>query len=78
MASTSVTIVVELDPAVEVPAGSARLPEGTARPFYGWLGLAEAIDSLAGLSARSDAMSIFGATTAPGGSTDGKPEGSAS
>ena len=47
MARTSITIVLELDETTDCPAGSARLPGGTSRDFHGWLGLAEAIDSLA-------------------------------
>ena len=47
MARTSITIVLELDETTDSPSGSARLPDGTAREFHGWLGLTEAIDSLA-------------------------------
>ena len=47
MARTSITIVLELDEATDSPSGSARLADGTSRDFHGWLGLAEAIDSLA-------------------------------
>ena len=47
MARTSITIVLELDETTDGPAGRARLPDGTPREFHGWLGLAEAIDSLA-------------------------------
>jgi hypothetical protein len=79
MARTSITIVLELDPAADIPAGSARLPGETPRRFHGWLGLAEAIDSLTGMSARGDATSIFGPSAAKPGSADGQPtEGSAS
>lgn len=46
MARTSITIVLELDEAMDSPSGSARLPGGTTREFHGWLGLTEAIDSL--------------------------------
>ncbi len=46
-ARTSITIVVDLDEATDTPSGSARLPDGTAREFHGWIGLAEAIDALA-------------------------------
>lgn len=55
MARTGITIVLELDESADTPVGSARLPDGTCRPFHGWLGLAEAIDSLAGLDVRSGA-----------------------
>jgi hypothetical protein len=55
MARPSITIVLELDESADSPAGSARLPDGTRRSFHGWLGLTEAIDSLAGISARSAA-----------------------
>ncbi len=55
MARTSITIVLELDEAVDSPRGSARLPDGTCRTFHGWLGLAEAVDVSAGISARSGA-----------------------
>lgn len=79
MARTSITIVLELDPATDIPAGSARLPGGTARRFHGWLGLAEAIDGLTGMSARSDATSMFGAATTSHGSAEGQStEGSTS
>ena len=47
MARTSITLVLELDEPTGSPAGSARLPDGTSREFHGWLGLTEAIDSLA-------------------------------
>lgn len=47
MARTTITIVLELDESTECPSGSARLPDGTARKFHGWLGLAAALDSLA-------------------------------
>jgi hypothetical protein len=79
MARTSITIVLELDPAADVPAGTARLPREAARRFHGWLGLAEAIDALTGISARSDATSIFGAVTTTGEGGKGQPtEGSTS
>lgn len=55
MARTSITIVLELDETADTPVGVARLPDGTSRTFHGWLGLAEAIDSLAVANARSDA-----------------------
>ena len=51
MARASVTIVLELDETTDSPSGCARLADGTAREFHGWLGLAEAIDSLARTSA---------------------------
>ena len=47
MARTTITIVLELDEPTDHPSGSARLPDGTAREFHGWLGLAAALDSLA-------------------------------
>ena len=47
MARTSITIVLELDETSDHPAGSARLPDGPPRRFHGWLGLAEALDTLA-------------------------------
>ena len=47
VARTSITIVLELDEATDRPAGSARLLGGQPRMFHGWLGLAEAIDTLA-------------------------------
>jgi hypothetical protein len=55
VARTSITIVLELDDTSDTPVGSARLPDGTCRTFHGWLGLAEAIDSLAGMSAPGGA-----------------------
>lgn len=57
MARTSITIVLELEETVGSPAGSAHLPDGTCRTFHGWLGLAETIDSLAGMYAKSAARS---------------------
>jgi hypothetical protein len=57
MARTSITIVLELDQTADVPVGQARLPDGTTRPFHGWLGLSEAIDSLLNGDARRDATS---------------------
>jgi hypothetical protein len=47
MAHTTITIVLELDGTRDSPSGCARLPDGRAREFHGWLGLAEAIDALA-------------------------------
>jgi hypothetical protein len=47
MARTSVTIVLELDETTDSPVGRARVPGGPSREFHGWIGLAEAIDSLA-------------------------------
>jgi len=47
MACTTITIVLELDKSVDCPSGCARLQDGTAREFHGWLGLAAALDSLA-------------------------------
>jgi len=47
MARTTITIVLELDESTDCPSGSARLQDGTAREFHGWLGLAAALDSLA-------------------------------
>jgi hypothetical protein len=47
MARPSITIDLELDETTGSPSGSARLPDGTVREFHGWLGLAEAVDSLA-------------------------------
>ena len=46
MARTSVTIVLDVDHIEDCPSGTARLLEGPARSFHGWLGLAEAIDAL--------------------------------
>lgn len=51
MARTSITIVLELDETTGTPSGRARLGDGTAREFHGWLGLTEAIDALARTSA---------------------------
>ena len=56
MARTSLTIVLELDEATDSPSGIARGPDGTAREFHGWLGLAEAIDSFARLPARGSRL----------------------
>ena len=47
MARTSVTIVLELDETTDTPVGRAHVPGGPSREFHGWIGLAEAIDSLA-------------------------------
>jgi len=47
MARTTITIVLELDESTDCPCGSARLQDGTSREFYGWLGLAAALDLLA-------------------------------
>jgi len=47
MAPTTITIVLELDVSTDCPSGSARLQDGIAREFHGWLGLATALDSLA-------------------------------
>jgi hypothetical protein len=51
MARTSITIALELDDTVDVPVGLVRLPDGTERPFHGWLGLSEVIDALIGSDA---------------------------
>jgi hypothetical protein len=55
MARTSITIDLELDEATDSPSGRACLPDGTAREFHGWLGLAAAIDSLARAHTRAAA-----------------------
>ena len=47
MAHTTITIVLELDESTDCPSGRARLQDGTAREFHGWLGLAATLDSLA-------------------------------
>lgn len=47
MARTSVTIVLELDETADTPVGRAHVLGGPSREFHGWIGLAEAIDSLA-------------------------------
>ena len=47
MARTSVTIVLELDETTDTPVGQAHVLGGPSREFHGWIGLAEAIDSLA-------------------------------
>ena len=47
MARTTITIVLEFDRPADCPSGWARLQDGTAREFHGWLGLAAALDSLA-------------------------------
>jgi len=54
MARKRITIVLELDQVHDTPSGRARLADGTARRFHGWLGLAEAIDALAGMDTRND------------------------
>src|SRR5262245_55191598 len=51
---TTITIVLGLDESTDSPPGSARLPDGTAREFHGWLGLAAALDSLARTSAGAE------------------------
>jgi hypothetical protein len=55
MARTSITIVLEVDGSLDRPCGIARLRDGTRRSFEGWLGLADAIDSLAAIEAHDDA-----------------------
>jgi hypothetical protein len=55
VARKSITIVLELDDTADTPVGSARLLDGPCRTFHGWLGLAEAIDSLAGMTAPGGA-----------------------
>jgi hypothetical protein len=57
MAGTSISILLELDGTTEHPAGRASLPDGTGRTFHGWLGLAEAIDSLVAVSVATPEMS---------------------
>ena len=56
MARPSITIVLELDETTDSPSGCARLPDGTAREFHGWLGLAEAIDVLGRPPERSNGV----------------------
>ena len=53
MSIKRIAILLELDGLAEHPAGRASLPNGTARTFHGWLGLAEAIDALAALAGAS-------------------------
>jgi hypothetical protein len=55
MARRSITIILELDEATDSPFGSARLPDGTARDFHGWLGLAEVINALGRLPGSTEA-----------------------
>lgn len=66
MTRTTITIVLELDDSTDCPSGSARLQDGTAREFHGWLGLSAALDSLARTS-RS--------TTPAAGHSPGSSEG---
>lgn len=47
MSATTILILVELDDAADCPSGSATVPGGEPREFYGWLGLAAAIKALA-------------------------------
>ena len=54
MARTSIALVLELDETTDSPAGSACLPDGTSREFHGWLGLTQAIDSLARPNDQAD------------------------
>lgn len=78
MARTSITIVLELDE-TNSPVGRALGPDGTDRTFHGWLGLAEAIDALAGIDARSDATSpIARANPSPGVARGNRTERSSS
>jgi len=46
MSFTTIVIALKLDDAAESPAGTATVPGGEPRPFYGWIGLAAAIDAL--------------------------------
>ena len=63
MARTSITIVLELEEATDIPAGSARLPDGPTREFHGWLGLAEAIDALVRMHVSGDCAAPNGKET---------------
>jgi hypothetical protein len=51
MATTTITLVLELDEPTDCPKGTVRLADGTACEFHGWLRLAEVIDSFARTSA---------------------------
>jgi len=70
MARTTITIVLELDEATDCPSGSARLPDGTARTFHGWLGLAAALDSLACRTAGAVPVVGDSAASNEGGNTN--------
>jgi hypothetical protein len=58
-----------LDDAADCPAGLASVPGGEPRAFHGWLGLATAIQDLAG--AGRAGPSEPGADCAP--TTEGEP-----
>lgn len=51
MATTTITLVLELDETTDCPSGHIRLADGSACEFHGWLGLAEVIDSFVRASA---------------------------
>jgi hypothetical protein len=44
--TVTIEIVLDLEESLDHPRGTAALPDGTPRPFHGWLGLAAAIESL--------------------------------
>lgn len=69
-AMARITIVLELDQTADTPVGQARLPDGTARTFHGWLGLSEVIDSCIGGDAPGDAASP-GSSSGPASPTPG-------
>jgi hypothetical protein len=68
MASTSLTIILELDEP-DTPSGSARLPGGPPRQFHGWLGLSETIDALASANATKAVASRTPASAQEGRNT---------
>ena len=53
MATTTITLVLELDETTDSLSGRVRLDDGTACEFHGWLGLAEVIDSLSRATASA-------------------------
>ena len=79
MAYTTLTIVLELEAAVDSPTGTARLPDGTSRTFHGWLGLAEAIDAGIATQLRDEASARSLPDTADGdvASANATPDASA-
>ena len=67
MAHTTITIVLELDESTECPSGLARLEDGTAREFHGWLGLAATLDTLARTSTNAVQAAVDSPTSRQGG-----------
>jgi len=52
MSTATTVITLSLDETADCPSGTATTARGESRAFHGWLGLAAAIQALAGIGSR--------------------------